>query len=190
MAFDKVSWRPSFLTIADPLVWEKVQKEIWLHHESVSIPSYLPKLEESNGRAKTFRYLGTAPDLKREKGVFHFSDNLCIGAFAGYTVTYENLQLAAHLGLNPIYVIGCDHFYIGESKHAADSSIETTCEGNHFLPGYRKLGEIVKAAPIEAMTESYQRARLFAESHGIQIFNATRGGYLEVFERVNFDEII
>jgi hypothetical protein len=190
LAFDKVSWRPSFLTIADPLVWDKVQKDIWLHHDNISIPSYLPEFQESKGRAKTFRYLGTAPDLARENGVFHFSDNFCVGAYAGYTVTYENIQLAVHLGLNPIYIIGCDHFYRGESKQTANNSIETTCEGNHFLPGYRKLGEIVKVAPIEEMTESYQQARLFAEAHGIEILNATRGGYLEVFARVNFDEII
>ncbi len=33
-------------------------------------------------------------------------------------------------------------------------------------------------------------AKNYADSHGIKILNATRGGKLEVFERVNFDEIV
>lgn len=36
---------------------------------------------------------------------------------------------------------------------------------------------------------NYQAARRYAETHGIKIYNATRGGELEVFERVDFDSL-
>ena len=32
-------------------------------------------------------------------------------------------------------------------------------------------------------------ARRFGEKHGIEIYNATRGGHLEIFKRVDFDKI-
>ena len=31
---------------------------------------------------------------------------------------------------------------------------------------------------------------MYAEHHNIKIYNATRGGHLEVFERVNFDDVL
>ena len=34
---------------------------------------------------------------------------------------------------------------------------------------------------------SYQIAEEYSRTHGFRIFNATRGGCLEVFERVDFD---
>ena len=43
------------------------------------------------------------------------------------------------------------------------------------------------------MTKSYKIAKLYSEKKGIKIFNSTRGGHLEVFDRIDlntvFDEI-
>ena len=36
----------------------------------------------------------------------------------------------------------------------------------------------------------YMSARQYAETHGIKIYNATRGGKLELFERVELDKIL
>lgn len=190
LAFDKVSWRPNFVTVVDALVWPKVQGEIWNHHDTVLVPSYLPELAGAGGRAKTFRALGDASKPVGVGAELPFSDDLSLGAFGGYTVTYENLQLAVHLGLNPIYIIGCDHFYKGEAKLAPNTPLVTRDANNHFMPGYRSPGEIVNPATVDEMNASFLQARRFAESRGIRIINATRGGFLEVFERDDFDRIV
>lgn len=39
------------------------------------------------------------------------------------------------------------------------------------------------------MSLAYKAARKYADAHGIKIYNATRGGKLEVFERVDFDSL-
>ena len=39
------------------------------------------------------------------------------------------------------------------------------------------------------MTYAYMSAEPYSRDHGFRIFNATRGGKLEVFERKNFDEV-
>ena len=39
------------------------------------------------------------------------------------------------------------------------------------------------------MNKSYAEARKYSDRTGIKIYNATRGGQLEAFERKDFDEI-
>jgi len=43
---------------------------------------------------------------------------------------------------------------------------------------------------IDEVTRAYRKARLYFEEHGRRIVNSTRGGKLEVFERVNFDKLM
>ena len=119
-----------------------------------------------------------------------FSNDLSRGVCNGYSITYANLQFAVHLGLNPIYLIGCDHNYDGEAKLPANTQLEVKAnQNNHFIKGYRKPGEIVYNAPLDDLTEAYRNAQAFSQANGISIFNATRGGKLDVFERANFDEL-
>lgn len=189
LAYDKVDWRPTFLTVADPLVWQKVQNEVWRYHNQVLVPSYLPDFGLPPHKVITFRDLSNASDLWRNDQLNHFSDDFCNGAYGGYTVTYENLQLAVHLGCNPIYIIGCDHYYKGETEILPTGEIISIDTNNHFLPGYRVHGEVVNPAPIDQMNESYAQARFFSDLNNIRIINATRGGHLEVFERVCFEDL-
>ena len=37
---------------------------------------------------------------------------------------------------------------------------------------------------------AYEHAREYCDSHDIRIYNSTRGGKLEVFERIDFDALI
>lgn len=41
----------------------------------------------------------------------------------------------------------------------------------------------------ERSVDDFEAAKRYADSHGIKIYNATRGGNLEVFERVDFDSL-
>lgn len=189
LAYPQTGWRPTLYTIADPLVWEKLRATLGEHQPVVIVPSYLDAEAVHGTRVETFRDLGNAADTGDTSGI-PFSNDATRGLYGGYTVTFENLQLAAHMGLNPIYLIGCDHYYAGESNVVKDSAVTTGTERNHFLPGYRVPGEVVNPAPIAEMTQSYRYARAYADRHGIQIYNATRGGYLEVFPRVAIDSLL
>ena len=39
------------------------------------------------------------------------------------------------------------------------------------------------------MTKAYEAFRRYADENGIKVKNATRGGKLEIFERVDFDSL-
>jgi hypothetical protein len=186
LAFDATSWRPDYFTVVDRLVWEKVQSDLAPLQLSPIIPSYLHELQSPS---QTVRHLGSAADAYLADRTINFSDDLSNGMFGGYTVTFQNLQLAVHLGLNPIYIIGCDHFYSGEAGIEQGKPTTHKSKSNHFLPNYRAVGEIVNPAPIEKMNAAYAVAATYAKQNGIQIFNATRGGHLDAFPRTDFDAI-
>ncbi len=130
------------------------------------------------------------PSLRLEHG---FSCDLRKGIYSGHTITYTNLQIAAHLGLNPIYIIGCDHYY-GSEQHAAGGNdargVVSNGETHHFHKNYRSAGEVVLSAPIARMDAAYAMAERETARHGIKVYNATRGGYLEAFERADLDEVL
>ncbi|GAA5118443.1 DUF115 domain-containing protein [Luteolibacter yonseiensis] len=189
LAFDQTAWRPDYYTVADPLIWEKVRSVVGRFVQAVIIPTYLDAPTRGAKHIKTFRYLGNAAVSPPAEGIA-FSRDFTKGAYGGYTVTYENLQLAVYLGLNPIYVIGCDHYYMGEDSVEAEQVIAVGEKSNHFIPNYWEKGEVVHVAPIKEMTKSYQTAQRFAAENNIQIINATRGGHLEAFPRGDLDEIL
>ena len=62
---------------------------------------------------------------------------------------------------------------------------------NHFSSDYfsdeeKAIYEGV-AADFDSMNLAYQKAETYSRKHGFRIYNATRGGRLEAFERVDFD---
>lgn len=186
LIFERTRWRPTFHTMIDPLVIEKIGGEIHQHVESTHLPdiyaSMVPKCRQHCYGINDF-VRGPASEGPL------FSADLTKGVWCGYTVTYDNLQFAAHLGLNPIYILGCDHYYQGEHNVTANVVTRATAN-NHFDPRYRSPGEVVNPAPVAEMTNAYEHAAEFGRRHGIQIFNATRGGHLEVFPRTELERVV
>ena len=186
LAFDQVSWRPSYFTSCDKILWPKIRNEVGHYFEKIHLAHNINGIPfDVAGKIRSWRVLSG-----RLENQIPFSSDFSEGAFGGGTVTYENLQLAVHLGLNPIYIIGCDHFYGGESDISGDEVLEIKDQQNHFIKGYRKPGEKVNSANVEKMNRAYQCARDFADQNEIKIYNATRGGFLDSFERADFDSIV
>lgn len=102
-----------------------------------------------------------------------FSEDLTIGAYEGLTVTYFSIQLAVYMGFKEIYLLGVDHFYSGD-------------ENDHFS----KKDICTNKPQTEKSTYSYRVANKYANENEIKIYNATRGGHLEEFERIDFDKAI
>jgi hypothetical protein len=181
LIFGETSWRPNFFTVADPLVWKKISNNIHDDIDIVHIPTTLSG--DSNKKTIYWKH-GLSSPFGR------FSKNAERKLYGGQTITFQNIQIAAHLGLNPIYLIGCDHFYAGEKNVIANQAIIQGSEQTHFSKEYRSAGEIVMSAPIHEMNFSFNQARKFLRKENIQIYNATRGGHLEIFERVDLDKVI
>lgn len=103
-----------------------------------------------------------------------FSDDFSQRSYTGLTVTYSCIQLAVYMGFKEIYLLGVDCNYIMGS------------DSNYFFSNEKKDFEDHQ---IDKTILAYQSAKQYADKHNIKIYNATRGGKLEVFERVDFDSL-
>lgn len=101
------------------------------------------------------------------------------------SVTYEMIQLAYYMGFQEVYIIGKDHSY-NTNERAGVGIKATGDETNHFIKGYYKAGMKWDAPDYLAEEYDYEMARAAFEKAGRVIKNATIGGKLEVFERVDF----
>lgn len=113
-----------------------------------------------------------------------FSEDFSELAYEGYTVTYTMIQLAVYLGFTSIYLLGIDHNY--SFPPSQEGILSETTEDNYFT-GYKPVKNVILNAPrLERSEMAYQKAFRYCNEHGIKIFNATRGGNLEVFPRIPF----
>lgn len=99
----------------------------------------------------------------------------------GLSVTYSMLQWAVYMGFTEIYLIGVDFHYSDKTGLSNADHI-----GNNYL----KKGEIVNPPNLERCGRAYKRAEMVSKNYGVKIYNATRGGKLEVFERVDLDYLL
>ena len=96
-------------------------------------------------------------------------------------VTGICLQIAFYMGFSEIYLLGNDFNYPQTGKDSANS------EQNYFK-GMK--GKTQVDFNFEANSTSFKTLRNYAEAHSIKIYNATRGGKLEIFERADFDSVM
>jgi hypothetical protein len=90
------------------------------------------------------------------------------------------LQIAAYMGFSEIYLIGVDCNY-AQPKMYSDNVTYVDFKTKWDQARLKKQGN--------QMLPQYEIARKYADAHGFKIYNATRGGQLEAFERVDFDTL-
>lgn len=172
--YGQCDWRPSYYVILDFFIFKNNYKQI---REVSNENSFYKCFYNSAGMEdipNTNKYYG-----KRDKDKMIFSDDITKGIYSGLTVTYDMLQIAVYMGIKQIYLLGVDFNYIGK----------TAQDGNHFYIDSKKSNFQAGSFYREENLKAYQAARAYAEANGIEIFNATRGGALDVFERVDFDTL-
>ena len=107
------------------------------------------------------------------------------------------LATAIYTGCNPIYLIGFDHDYLanrGKMKHFFEGpTIQTTDKEFEKKWNKPKLSDRVpydeELITNYRLWQDYRYLLKIANKKGIKIYNSTKGGFLDVFERYNFDNI-
>jgi len=173
--FEKAMWRPSYYVIGDGKVWEEVKNE-FPSNSTCFIRNFMGEVDKRND----IEYYSSNGE-KYYPGYPSFSNDLVQGVFGGRTVMYDMLQIAAYMGFKEIYLLGVDLSWGEDGKDT------------HFCKDYvneeleKQIRENVKYK--KEIEHAYMAARQFGEKHGIEIYNATRGGHLEIFKRADFDKI-
>ena len=179
--FQSTSWRPTYYLImdrycnAEPEMIRNLESNIvflgdyyWrfnkvLRDDAICLHQYIPFIQKS----------------------YSVSQDISKKVVNTYTVSFVAMQIAAYLGYKEIYLLGFDHHYEFEldKKGRIIKSVDTK---EHFFQDYNPN---TYASNVIGMTKSYMAFHTYAKEHNITIKNATRGGKLEVFERVDFDNL-
>ena len=183
--YDKTSWRPNFYCAQDYALIKTSAKDI---ENKVTQTKFI-------GFPKSIR---TIKNLKIQGAIYmcmvskdfestlpDFSEDVSKCFYEGYTVTYMCLQIAVYMGFKEIYLLGVDHNY-STMIDANGNMVKQEGIKDHFSD----KDQVTNLPRLDKSTLAYMSAKKYADSHGIKIYNATRGGKLEVFERIDFDRFI
>jgi hypothetical protein len=188
LMFDRTDWRPAYYAVADAAVLEQSWRQI---ADAIQCPlfyAYNPVFEiEDFAMSDAYFYAldfwsRWEPDPYRAQP---FSKEAFVLHWGG-SITYDCIQLAAYMGFGEIYLLGVDNNYSLAVKN--DGTLIRNDTADHFAREY-SAGLFAHIVRDDVVTAAYQAARAYAEAHGIKLRNATRGGNLEVFERVDFDAV-
>ncbi len=176
LLFPKLGHETTYLVAVNRLVIEQCAEEL----ADLAIPRFL----SWNARAGVpfrdgvqilhthWRPLGFSPDPTR---YLH----------EGATVTFVAMQLAFYMGFRRVVLIGVDHSFTTQgTPHKA--VVSHGADPNHFDPGYFGKGFRWQLPDLETSELAYALARDHFERDGREIVDATVGGQLEVFTKVEF----
>ena len=106
----------------------------------------------------------------------------------GATVTYVALQLAFHMGLETVILIGVDHSYNTQGKPNT-TVVSQGDDPNHFNAAYFGKGFRWQLPDLDASEIAYHAARQAYQEAGRRVLDATIGGKLNVFSKVDYDAL-
>ncbi len=193
------TWQPTYYCFSDPLTFDgsAIMKEFFANvghrvpdttffvpvaaHEVIERQSLLPP--------KQTYHLAFNGDLSTQD-----VSDLDLTSFIPGVMNVAQLciMLAIYMGASPIYLLGLDHDWLahqGETKHfySGHAGLEEHPEVKPVLRdwGYKFLMECQLAG-----WNAYERLSSLAVRQSISILNATGGGFLDVFPRVNYEEVL
>ena len=102
-----------------------------------------------------------------------FSNDISICSYDEETVVFHAIQLAVYMGFTDIYLIGTDCNYDQSKAYAVDHG--------------KKVDDISIGLK---MVRSYEVVKQYESKYNFRVYNATRGGMLEVFDRVDLDKVL
>jgi hypothetical protein len=176
LMFPKIDWVPSYYVSVNKLVVKQFAEEILANVPTLKFISYDARRWIRHASKVVFLYSRNGP---------RFYTDISEGIWQGATVTYTAMQIAYYMGFRQVILIGVDHSYNTAGK-PHETVISTGDDRDHFDGGYFGKGSRWQIPDLELSESAYQLAKVRYEQDGREIINATVGGKLEVFPRVEY----
>ena len=184
--YPRTTWRPTYYINQDyPLLKKYVTEINELTPKAVFLPIDVQPSYGHNPLANFFvlRYKSFYP------GDADFSEKLHHYMGQGFTVTYGAIQLARYMGFSEVYLLGIDHNY---SISLNEKGIPVMNEGvQDYFRGSKASNKGLDLPRVVESTVAYMTARKYADRQSdFTVYNATRGGKLEAFQRVRLEDVL
>ena len=186
--FDQTQWRPTYYVCEDELICQSQQAEINAIEADVKfIPIELKWWHNVRIEGAQHFHLNYRVE---EQYPYGFSTDIAHQLDCRGTVTFSCMQLAAYMGFTEIYLLGVDHNYRVTIDINGNTVTDPTAK-DYFCEGYDTDIQNLVVHDMGNNTRAYMDAKKYCDSTGgnVTIYNATRGGKLEVFPRVDFDSL-
>lgn len=106
----------------------------------------------------------------------------------GATVTNLALQIAFHMGIQQSILIGVDHNFASRGD-ANKTIVSQGDDPNHFAPNYFGKGVKWQLPDLDTSEIGYMFAREAYHQAGREVLDATIGGKLTIFPKVDYDSL-
>ena len=180
LLFPKMGFSTSYYVSVNTLVIEQCAGEI----AELGMPKFLTW----RGRRWTSQDDGVLFLDTDYTGPETFSSDIRRRVFEGSTVTYVALQVAYFMGFREAILIGVDHSFATPGQ-ANVTVVSKGDDPNHFSPSYFGPGFRWQLPDLAASERAYRLAKDAYESDGRRILDATVGGKLNVFPKVDYDDL-
>jgi hypothetical protein len=183
LAFPELGFTATYLCITNDLVVEQFVNDI----NALTLPKFIAWRSHKHfssqipiSQLPTFVYTSyTGPC---------FSGDVRGRVWEGATVTNLALQLAFHMGIQKAILIGVDHNFT--SKGDANKTVVSQGDDpNHFMPNYFGKGIRWQLPDLDTSEIGYAFAREAYRKAGREVVDATVGGKLTIFPKVDYDSL-
>lgn len=185
--FDSTPWRPTFYISQDEKMLAGCIDNVSamdLSHKFIPIQmDWYFDLKVNN--AINFKIM---PQVSENPAEYLFSDDAAQCLYNSGTGMYTAAQLAAYMGFKEIYFIGVDHHFHTSINNKGEIVVDNTVK-DYFTDKYNEDKSELYIPNTEKSTLTYVAMKKHCDKRNIAVCNATRGGKLEVFERVDFDKL-
>lgn len=190
---ERNGYKPTFYVVEDGHVINDNIKEISEYDVSYKFLPAIERRKFSSDLDAVFVNLnrGFYEPLSPNFDMPRFSRQADKVLYCGQSVTIVNLQLAYYMGFQEVYLIGMDFSYEIPSSAEVNGKdiLSTEDDSNHFDPRYFGKGKKWHDPKLHNVLASYIHCKNMFEKEGRKIYNATVGGKLEVFERVDYKSL-
>ncbi len=186
LIFDRLGFLPTYYGASNELILEQFHGDI----AGLEMPKFLG-WHRRHLFQKGFDTIIANTCYLRDK--LSVNDTFCTdvtgGITSGGTVTYHMLQLAYFMGFREVVIVGLDHSFKG-SGTPNRVEVRIGRDENHFHPEYWPEGSKWQLPDLFRTDLAYKNARTAFELDGRRILDATLGGKCDVFQKVNFRDVI
>jgi hypothetical protein len=176
LLFPELGFTTTYFLSMNDLVIEQCAAEI----QALPIPKFLTW--------RSHRFLNPSVDTHFLYTTYtgpKFARDVTGRLWEGATVTYVALQLAYHMGFGKVILIGVDHNFV--TKGDANKTITSQGDDpNHFAPNYFGKGFKWQLPDLETSERAYRLAKVAYEADGREVLDATIGGKLTVFPKIDY----
>lgn len=189
--FEKTKWRPTYHFIVDIIYTKNLYREI---KNNIKSPMITHNIAYNSMKQKPGNI--TYVDTFSQEDYQIRGNMLAYYIPARATVMSFMIEMAIFMGFKEIYLLGTDCTNSFTSGHFGEEYVASDLDKVNLARARRTIGNpnLTLAELGEYRRErsimAYEKIALYADKKGIKIYNATRGGALEVFPRKKLEDVL